>query len=139
MSNKWGALQFGGGLFSSKVFAVVDFTRTADFLSNVERESGLKKRPGTRFIVKTLIICLCLGSLVILPMSTGVGLSLSDVYESGIENTIQLEQSEYDEDLSSDSFSSPINAGLVFLKSGLARLRCTSSFLLLDSPPPKSS
>jgi hypothetical protein len=78
-----------------------------------------------------------LGSLIILPMTNSMGLSMADVYEIDFENNNQFELTEYDEEFLVGSFANSTLAGLLSSKSRSAHLHSPTSSLSPDSPPPK--
>ncbi len=96
------------------------------------RETRLKKLREFKKSFRTLIICLCLGSLIIFcPWRTGMGLSISEGYEIDFENHSQFEQTDYDEEFLVGSFANPTLAGLLSSNSRSAHLH---SRLLLYHP-----
>jgi hypothetical protein len=97
----------------------------------------LKKQRCSRLFSVTLTICLCLGSLIILPMLFAMSLSMAEVYEIDFENNSQFEQTDFDEEFLVGSFAKPTLAGLLFSKNRLAHLYSPTSSLSPDSPPPK--
>jgi len=86
-----------------------------------------------------LIICFCLGSLVILPISNIVGLSLTDISEIGLENYNHFDQVDLDDDISIGTTVSATTVGLVYLKSRLLNLHLLTSCISPESPPPEQS
>jgi len=87
----------------------------------------------------TLILCLCLGSLVILPMLNVVGLSIPEIYGADIENYDWLDQVEFDEEFVNVLIIGTTIADLFFSKSRLMNLDFPTAYLSPVSPPPKYS
>ena len=87
--------------------------------------------------MENLIICLCLGSLIILPMTNSMGLSIVEIKDIDFENTSQFEQTDLNEDYLVGSFTDPTLAGLLSFRPGSTQLHNPSSSLPPDSPPPE--
>jgi hypothetical protein len=86
-----------------------------------------------------LIICLCLGSLVIPPIFYIVGLSMTGISEIDFENYSQFDQAELDDDISIGTMVSATIDGLLYLKSRLLNLDNPTSCLSPEPPPPERS
>jgi hypothetical protein len=97
-----------------------------------------KQRSSPTFLT-TLILCLCLGSLVILSVPNIVGLSMMDVSEIDLENYSQFDQADLDDDISIGRTVSATIDGLVYLKTRVLNLDIPTSCLSLESPPPEHS
>jgi hypothetical protein len=93
---------------------------------------------NSRISLTTLILCLCLGSLVILPFNQ---VSPSAPWTSGIdtENSDLSDQPEFDEDFFVVSIVGAAIAELNFSKSRPMNLDFQSTSLSPVSPPPKPS
>jgi len=92
---------------------------------------------SSRIALTILILCLCLGSLVVLPIMNVVNPSALEIFgiDSGYYNP--LEQAESDDDLVVASILDKTNVGLVFSKSRTMNLDFQSASLASVSPPPK--
>ena len=86
-----------------------------------------------------LILCFCLGSLVILPISNIMGLSLTDIPEIGLENYNHFEQVDLDDDISIVTTVSATTDGLVYLKSRLLNSHLLTSCISPEPPPPEQT
>jgi hypothetical protein len=86
----------------------------------------------------TLILCLCLGSMVFLPF-TQISPSAPEIFGVGAENYNQFDQSELDDDFFVISIVGAAIAELSFSKSGTMNLDFQFASLSPVSPPPKSS
>jgi hypothetical protein len=93
---------------------------------------------NSRISLVTLILCLCLGSLVILPFIQ-VSSSMSDISGMDIENCNLFDHAEFDGDFFVMSIVGVAIAKLNFLKSRPMNLDFQSTSLSPVSPPPKSS
>jgi hypothetical protein len=93
---------------------------------------------NSRISLATLILCLCLGGLVILPF---IQASLSAPWTSGIdvENYNPFDHAEFDDDFFVISIAAPTIAELNFSKSRPMNLDFQSTSLSPVSPPPKPS
>jgi hypothetical protein len=99
----------------------------------------MAKQRNSQFTWVTLLLCLCFGSLVILPTVNIAGLSTPAVSRGDIENHDQLEQPEFEEEL---FLLTTIRATIVELTSSKSRpmnLDCQTADLISVSPPPKAS
>jgi hypothetical protein len=99
----------------------------------------MSKQHSSPTSLTILILCLCLGSLVILPMSDITGLSMTDISEIDFENYSQFDQAELDDDISIGTMVSATIDGLVYLKSRLWNLDVPTSCLSPEPPPPEQS
>ena len=84
-----------------------------------------------------LLICLCLGSLVVIPTLSAFSPSTSENSETGAENNDPSYQTEFDEELLLEAIVGIIIAHLVFSKFGPINLDFQTACLALVSPPPK--
>ena len=91
-----------------------------------------------RISLATLILCLCLGSLVILPFIQ-VGPSAPEISGIDAENYNLFDHAEFDSDLIVISIVCAAIAALNFLKSRPMNLDFQSTSLSPVSPPPKPS
>lgn len=87
------------------------------------------------FYLKAVILCLCLCSLAILPL-TQAGPFMLELYEFEPENTGFFE-SEYDDDFFVTGLALATFAELASLKSRSTHLNLRSANLSPESPPPK--
>ena len=85
----------------------------------------------------TLILCLCLGSLVSLPIFNAVGLPAIEISEVNTETFNLLNQAEFDEDLFIITSVSATIAGLDFSKPKPINLVFQTISLSPHFPPPK--
>jgi len=92
---------------------------------------------NTRISLVTLILCLCLGSLVVLPF-TQITPYISEIAVD-TENYNLFDQAEFDDDFFVISIIGVILAGLNFLMFKPINLDFKSASLSPVSPPPKSS
>ena len=83
-----------------------------------------------------LILCLCLGSLVSLPIFNAVGLPVVEIFEVNSENFSLFNQAEFDEGFILTIVGATI-AGLVFPKLKSMNLVFQTAFLLPHFPPPR--
>jgi len=95
------------------------------------------KQRSSRISLVTLIFCLCLGSLVILPLLYVVGLSLPEISGVDLRNYALLDQVEFDEDFFIVKIMGTIIAGQCFSKSRPMNLDFQTACLSPVSPPPK--
>jgi len=99
----------------------------------------MTNRYSSRISLATLIICLCLGSLAVLPI-LGVNIpAVLILLETDSENNIPLEQTESEEDFASTSVSCKANANSILSKSRTTDLYFQSAAIASVSPPPKSN
>jgi hypothetical protein len=89
--------------------------------------------------LQNLIILLCLGSLVILPVPNIMGLSTMMVSEIDFENYSQFDQADFDEEISITAIISAIMDGLSSSKSRPLNLDIPTYCLSPESPPPEYS
>lgn len=91
---------------------------------------------NSRISLKTLILCLCVGSLVVLPF---IQINPSTPGFSTMDASNLFEHTEFDDDF----FVIPIVGAKIakpnYSKSGQANLGYLSASLSADSPPPKHS
>jgi hypothetical protein len=85
----------------------------------------------------TLIHCLCLGILAILPLLWILGASTPIIHGIDIENSSGFDESEFDDDFSIPAVVDLTIAGLIFSRFRSMHLIFQSAFLSPDSPPPK--
>jgi hypothetical protein len=95
------------------------------------------KKHSSIISLATLLLCLCLGSLVVLPITNVVGLSLPEIAGSASENYNLFDQAEIDADLFVAIIVSVTIAVLSFIKPRLKSLDFLSVFLSPVSPPPE--
>lgn len=88
------------------------------------------------FDLKTVILCLCLGSLAFLPL-TQVDPFMLEIHEFESENTSFLEYSEFDDEFFVTSLALAAFAALASLKYRSRHLNFRSANLSPESPPPK--
>lgn len=84
----------------------------------------------------TLILCLCLGSLVSLPIFNAVGLPAVEIFEVNSENFNLFNQAEFDEGFILTVIGATI-AGLVFPELKSLNLVFQTAFLSPHFPPPR--
>ena len=94
---------------------------------------------SSRTSLVTLILWLCLASLVILPMLNAVVLSVPKISEVDLENYSLLDQVEFDEEFFIGTIIGTTIADLFFSKSRLMSLEFKTASLSPVSPPPKHS
>lgn len=82
----------------------------------------------------TLVICLCLGSLISLSVANTFDLSGVDFGDHHL-----LDQAEFDDDSFVVNDVGAKNAGVIFLKSSATNLNFQSASLSPIAPPPKHS
>ncbi len=99
----------------------------------------MSKRRSSPISLTTLILCLCLGSLVILPMPNIMGLSMTDVSEINFENYSQFDQTDLDDDISIGTVVSATIDSLAHVIFRSLNLDITTSCLFPESPPPEHS
>jgi len=92
---------------------------------------------SSRISLVTLILCLCLGSLVILPMLNVVGLSVPKIFEVDLENYSLLDQVEFDEEFFIGTIIGKTIADQFLSKSRPMNLDFQTASLSPVSPPPK--
>jgi hypothetical protein len=97
------------------------------------------KQRSSRISLVTLIFCLCLGSLVILPLLYVVGLSLPEISGVDLRNHNLLDQVEFDEDFFIVTNMGTIIADQCYSKSRPKNLAFQTACLSPVSPPPKHS
>jgi hypothetical protein len=99
----------------------------------------MSKQHSSPTSMTILILCLCLGSLVILPISNIVGLSMTDISEIDFENYSQFDQADLDDDISIGATVRATIDGLAYLKPRLLNLDIPTSCLSPEPPPPERS
>ena len=92
---------------------------------------------SSRISLVTLILCLCLGSLVILPMLNAVVLSVPKISEVDLENYSLLDQVEFDEEFFIGTVIGKTIAAQFLSKSRPMNLDFQTASLSPVSPPPK--
>jgi len=96
----------------------------------------MNKQHDSRIPWVTLILCVCLANLVILPILLIVGTSVPSIPGMDFGNSNYSDQTEAD-----DFFTLPITtltiAGFIFSKFSAINLDFQSAFLSPDAPPPK--
>ena len=108
------------------------------FSTGCETYQMIKER-SFRISVVTLILFLCLGSLVTLPMLNVVGLSVPEVSEVELGNYNLLDQIESDEEIFIGTIIGMAIAYQFFSKSRPMNLDFQTATLSPASPPPKHS
>jgi hypothetical protein len=91
---------------------------------------------NSRISMATLILCLCLGSLVILPLIQ-VSPSAPKIFGVEAENYNLFDHAEFDDDFFVVSIVGTTSTELSFSKPRPANLRFQPTSLLPVSPPPK--
>ena len=99
----------------------------------------MSKQRSSPISLTILILCLCLGTLIILPVFSIAGLSMMTISEIDFENSSQIDQADLDDDISIRTMVSATINGLVYLKSRLLNLDIPTSCLSPESPPPEQS
>ncbi len=99
----------------------------------------MSKQRSSPTSLTILIICLCLGSLVIPPMFNIMGLSMTDISGIDFENYSQFDQADLDDDISIGTTVSATIDGLVYLKSRVLNLDNPTSCFSPEPPPPEQS
>ena len=97
------------------------------------------KQRSSRISLVTLILFLCLGSLVILPMLNVVGISVPEISGGDLENYNLLDQVEFNEELLIGTIIGTTIADLFFSKPRPMNLDFQIAYLSPVSPPPKHS
>ena len=99
----------------------------------------MAKQRSSQISLVTLVLCLCLGSLVILPMVNIFGQPTSVVSRVDIVNHDLLEHHEFDEEHFLLTTIGVTIVELISSKSRSMNLDCQTADLTSVSPPPKSS
>ena len=97
----------------------------------------MTKQCNSRISLVILILCLCLGNLVILPMLDVFSLSMLEIYGVDIENYNLLDQIELDEEFFIGAIFGSTIADIFITKSRLMSLDFKTASLSPVSPPPK--
>ncbi len=97
----------------------------------------MTKHSDSRNSWVTLILCFCLGSLLVPPLLFIVGASASSVYEIDLENSSGFDESEFGDDFFVPTVVDLTIARLKFSRFRSIHLAFQSAFLPPDSPPPK--
>jgi hypothetical protein len=100
--------------------------------------STMNNQRNSRISLVTLILCLCLGSLVILPF-VQVGPSAPEISGIDAENNNLFDHAEFDSDFIDKSIVGAVIAALNFSKFRSMNLDFQSTSLSPVYPPPKSS
>ena len=95
------------------------------------------KQFSSRISLFTLILCLCLGSLVILPLLNAAGLSIPEIFRVDLKDYNLLEQVESDEEFYIVIIMGTTIVDHLFLKSRPMNLDFQTACLSPVSPPPK--
>ena len=93
----------------------------------------MDKQHGFQILLAIICLCICVGSLAILPITNVEGVSVLEVPK------IDFEQAEFEEDLLIVAITAITIAGLVFTKVRSTNLNFPSACLSPVSPPPKHS
>jgi len=99
----------------------------------------MSKQRSSRISLVTLVLCLCLGSVAILPMLNVVGLSVPEISGVDLGNYNLLDQVEFDEEFLIGTNIGITITGLFFSKSRPMNLDFRAACLSPVSPPPKHS
>jgi hypothetical protein len=108
------------------------------FSTGYEAHQMIKPR-SSRISLVTLLLCICFGSLVILPMLNIVDLSAPEISGVDLGNYNLLDQVEFDEEILVLTIVGSIIAYKFFSKSGPKNLGFQTTYLSPVSPPPKNS
>ncbi len=95
------------------------------------------KQQCSRISLVTLILCLCLGSMVVLPISKLVNVSM--VFEIDVENNIQNDQTSLDEEFLIAIVDGPQIECQTSSKTRSMNLVNPPPNLVPESPPPENS
>ena len=95
------------------------------------------KQSDARISWVTLVLCFCLGSLVISPLPSIVDTSARSIDGIDLENSSSFDELQSDDDFSVPSVRDLIPGELIVSRLRSIRLAFQSAFLSLDSPPPK--
>jgi hypothetical protein len=106
-------------------------------LNRVQIRSKMVKLHSSEISLLSLILCLCLGSLVSLPIFNAVGAPAIEISEVNPESFNLFNQAEFDEEFSILTIVSATTAGLVFSKLKPINLAFQTIYLLPHFPPPK--
>lgn len=93
----------------------------------------MNKQQSFKHPLVILILCVCLGSLALLPVTDSIGMHVLEVPE------IDLDHTELEEDLFIVTMTATTITGLVTLKPGSMNLGFHPACLSPLSPPPKNS
>jgi len=96
----------------------------------------MAKQRSSQISLTTLILCLCLGSLAILPVINVVGTPALEIFGAVTESN-PLDQAELDDEFAIVAIAGMTFSGLIFLKTRTTNLDFLAIRLLPDSPPPK--
>lgn len=99
----------------------------------------MKKRHDPRNALVTLILWLCLGSLVILPIVNGISPSTPGFLEIDLEDYDTFDETDTDDDFLVSPFERAAILGSWHLKLRTINLDFQSALLSPDSPPPKQA
>ena len=93
----------------------------------------MDKQHSFQILLAFLSLCICVGSLAILPVTNFVGLSVLEVPE------IDFDQAEFEEDFFIATIAVISIVGLLFTKAGVMNLDFQPISLSPNYPPPKHS
>lgn len=99
--------------------------------------SEMIKQYASRISWITLVLYLCLGSLVLLPVLLIVGTSTPSIQAIDLENSSSFDPSEFDDDFFVLLVGELTIAVSIFSKFRGINLDFQSAFLSPDSPPPR--
>lgn len=99
--------------------------------------SEMIKQYASRIPWITLVLYLCLGSLVLLPVLLIVGTSTPSIHAIDLENSSSFDSSEFDDDFFVLLVGELTIAVSIFSKFRGINLDFQSAFLSPDSPPPR--
>lgn len=92
---------------------------------------------GSRISLLILLICICVGSVLAMPMAGAFDLSMLEIFETSAETDDSTEQTEFDEDFLFETLTSAVIPYLVFSKSRQEYLDFQAACIKPVSPPPK--
>ncbi len=96
-------------------------------------------RRSSRLSLVALILCLCLGSLVILPMLNAAGLSVPEISGVDVGNYNLHDQVEFDDEFFIITINDTTITDLFLSKPRPMNLEFQTAYLPPVSPPPKYS
>jgi hypothetical protein len=87
--------------------------------------------------ISLIILLICMGSLIALPMAIAFDLSTLEIFEASAETDDSTDQTESDEDFLFETLASGVIPYLVFSKLRLENLDFQTADIKPVSPPPK--
>jgi hypothetical protein len=97
----------------------------------------MTKKLDSQISLATLILCFCLGGLVISPFLFIVGVPTPSIYGLDLENSSGLDEPAFDDDFSVPDVVDPAIGGWIFSRFRSMHLVFQSALLSPNSPPPK--